>query len=955
MSPEEEPEMNVVELRVDAAIEPIIDRRRPRLSWIVKARGEGRLEGFHVVVATSPEDVARGVGSQWDSGERREAATSVFYDGPPLRSRASYWWGVRVLISGRWSAWSSPSRWTMALLEPGDWAGAWIGRADPPPRLTLPVIGGEVAVAPGEIASQAFRFAEPIGMLSADVSPVGAGVEATLTLTRREDSVVIARWPLDDSWGRYYSWWAPIDEPVPGGDYVLELAVSRGRATWSRAQTHEGEDALALVVGGTDRGGYELVRDIDIDRPVRAAHLYGVGLGYHEVTINGRRVGRAVLDPAVTDYRARVLYNRHDVTPALEVGRNSIEIVLGNGYFHTPSANIWGWHAAPWAHDPVARFQLEVEYEDGETVVVATDASWQTRASSTVRDSLYEGETWRPLEPSRDRQAARIVEGPGGVMRYQYQPPIVPRDLGSAVAVREIGHDSILLDAGRTLTGWIRLSCRARPGSSIEILYGERTEDALTGVVNGFIAGRPQVDVVEVPDDGVIVGWEPRFTYKGFRYVRVSGSEVSDLEVSVVAAHSAVDRVGAFESPVEIAAWIDAATERTLLNNLMGIPTDTPVHEKNGWTGDGHLIAEAAMYAFDLNLFYRKWLDDFRDSQDESGSIPVIVPTPGWGTPVCPVFSGAYPILLWDHYRHYADREVLSENLDGVLAYSRHLIRALGEKRIWTGYSWGDWMSPGNDYAPEGPALTGTAFCYEAIRKTMWAARVLGRHDLVVELESELAAIAEAFSDAFLDRELMVYRTRPGESYRQASNVFPLAFGMVPSDARQAVADNLARDVHVTRDDHLDTGAPSTRYLLHVLAETGHADVAVSVLTQTTYPSWGFWRAQGGDTLWEKWGLEARSRNHYFFGAVSQWIRERVGGLAIASPGGSDLICDPVIDPRVPSGSVTLQTVHGTASARWARVGRRVEAWLTVPFGARVHLPDGSVAVEDTRVDWLTE
>ena len=57
-----------------------------------------------------------------------------------------------------------------------------------------------------------------------------------------------------------------------------------------------------------------------------------------------------------------------------------------------------------------------------------------------------------------------------------------------------------------------------------------------------------------------------------------------------------------------------------------------------------------------------------------------------------------------------------------------------------------------------------------------------------------------------------------------------------------------------------------TRYLLQVLSDLGHSDVALAIATQTDYPSWGYMIGQGATTLWENWQTSRYnafgSRNH---------------------------------------------------------------------------------------------
>ena len=49
--------------------------------------------------------------------------------------------------------------------------------------------------------------------------------------------------------------------------------------------------------------------------------------------------------------------------------------------------------------------------------------------------------------------------------------------------------------------------------------------------------------------------------------------------------------------------------------------------EKNGWTGDAQVGAPTMAGTLDMARFFTKWLGDLRDSQDEQGRLPVIVPT----------------------------------------------------------------------------------------------------------------------------------------------------------------------------------------------------------------------------------------------------------------------------------------------------------------------------------------
>ncbi|MBN1419410.1 MAG: hypothetical protein JXP34_11580, partial [Planctomycetes bacterium] len=124
-------DMTPTDLRCEYHVEPLgIDVAKPRLSWIVKARGRGQVQSaYRILVASSPMALVEDRGDLWDTGKVASDRTSqIAYEGKPLGSRAACCWKVRVWDGDdRPSKWSMPARWTMGLLAPEDWKAAWIG------------------------------------------------------------------------------------------------------------------------------------------------------------------------------------------------------------------------------------------------------------------------------------------------------------------------------------------------------------------------------------------------------------------------------------------------------------------------------------------------------------------------------------------------------------------------------------------------------------------------------------------------------------------------------------------------------------------------------------------------------------------------------------------------------------------------------------------------------------
>jgi len=133
-----QPPLGVTGLRVEYLTDPHplgIDAAPPRLSWRITSTERNTVQAaYQLQVARSATDLAQRENLLWDSGRiASDASVFVDYAGPPLESRTSYFWRVRVWdASGRASAWSATGAWETGLLQPADWTAAWIGTAPPP-------------------------------------------------------------------------------------------------------------------------------------------------------------------------------------------------------------------------------------------------------------------------------------------------------------------------------------------------------------------------------------------------------------------------------------------------------------------------------------------------------------------------------------------------------------------------------------------------------------------------------------------------------------------------------------------------------------------------------------------------------------------------------------------------------------------------------------------------------
>lgn len=763
-------------------------------------------------------------------------------------------------------------------------------------------------------------------------------------------------------WDRHLHF-VTLDPPAPPGRYRIRLTRLSGEVGWyaGEPETIGADDGVsarplrgrafagAEPVSGVRCAAVETIpaanpcfaREFRIEGTPSSAHLAAVVLGNGVITVNGDVVGDELLDPAPTVYSERVLYRSWDVARLLRDGENVIEVQAGRGMFAARGANIWGWHVAPWHAEPMMNAVLL--WRDGAGAhVIGTDSGWAAAPSVTVLETLYGGETSHSIDAAPEWSPAVIVSGPSGVLERAVLPPT--REAGRLRPVSVVTRGACTVyDFGQVVTGKVLFDLEGPSGSSIAVRYGEAmSPDGRVEVENSLVAGTPQLDVHRFESSAVVPQWSARFGYRGFRFVEVelAGGAVASAPIAV-SMHADVERRGWFDSDNPVLNWTDDAFRRTLLNNLQGIPTDTPVYEKNGWTADAMLATEAAVHMLDVDSFFAKWLRDHADAQSEDGEIPQIVPTPGFGERADPAWSGSAVLIPWQLYWESGDYAILWQCASMVERFADALLAIAGDG-IWPIRSWSDWLAPGHDIPPEGMAPTATLMMVTVLQHAARIMAVVERPDAADRFTAAAARTARTYHDTYFDPTLGHYAVR-GVTYRQTMNALPLVFGIIPEQDRSRVSRSLVGDIEDRTDGHLDAGAIGARYLPEALSIAGRDDLALRILTSTHGPGWGAWYAAGERTLKESWDADARSFNHYFLGGALSWVYQRVGGLRAAEPGWAVIDVDPVDDPLVKRGSLRHLTPHGPAALSWVRGADGLTGEIDVPPGsiARLRTADG--------------
>lgn len=764
------------------------------------------------------------------------------------------------------------------------------------------------------------------------------------------------------------------------------------------------------VVGLRDvqRPVYQLVGVVQADDVV-AAELRITAHGIYEVFLNGLRIGDSELTPGFTAYRTRLQVQSYQVTSLVRPGENVLGVQLSDGWWR--GQNGVGRRTNAYGSTVAVLAELTLTGMDGGRTLFGTDTSWMFRESHIEAADLVAGEIhdmrkrqedWgRPEADRTSWRPVRTADHGFDLLEESVGPPVRRMRELPALAVREVGPKRHIVDFGQVSNGWIRIDDLGPEGTKLTIVHGECLTPDGRDVQTEALAGGGlshdrnwnlsfQTDVVTSAGDGAT--FEPRHSTKGFRYVRVEGhpGPLDTSALTSIVVHSDLPTVGGFECSDDDLNWLHSAADWSLRTNACDIPTDCPTRERAGWTGDWQIYVDPAAYLYDVTDFSRKWLSDVAAEQLASGAILHFVPDPadhtdpsvkawtdlqgsaGWGDAIVHV--------PWQLYLSTGQKELLSPFIAAMrrwvdfaadrAASVRHPDRvalrpspASHERYIWdSGFHFGEWNEPGRDVPADDPnpdeesdlhplaarlagldhGPTATAFLHRSADELGLAAAVLGDVETSRRYLDLANMVRDAWRTEFVDEHGRVY---PGT---QPNLVRALAFGLVPDHLRMQAADDLAALVR-SAGTHLGTGFLATPFLLPVLADHGHLDLAYELLFQRTPPSWLAMRDQGATTIWEGWnpfdehGIVRESLNHFSMGAVVGFLHRYVAGVQIMEPGYRRFR----VAPRPGGGISWARTHHDTRSGRievhWQTEGLVGTIDVTVPnsTAADLVLPSG--------------
>ncbi|MBR6759360.1 MAG: family 78 glycoside hydrolase catalytic domain [Alistipes sp.] len=718
----------------------------------------------------------------------------------------------------------------------------------------------------------------------------------------------------------------------------------------------------------------------DVEKLGTQVHLHVNSLGYHEIWINGSKVGDACLAPAISQLNKRSLWVAYDVKPYLNEGKNDIVIWLGQGWYKRHTFGRWQ-PEDPYT-EPLVRAQV-VNYVEGEPKICCkTDSSWRA-ALSGYRDTGswnaldFGGEELDARRNPRSMQAAELdkLSWQLVVVREKenhkatpqmVEPDYIAERLSAKTIVRRENGDW-QLDFGKVITGWFELRMRGLDADDrVVIEYSDEVDG------DGNLLEQKQLDTY------IARGEEDKFCNKfnhhAFRYVRISGLKDTPIaeDAHALMIHTRYsDDVEFVCSDEDLNAIHDMIehTMRCLAYN--GYMVDCPHLERAGYGGDGNSSTQILQTMCGTAPLFRNWIQSWADAMREGGSLPHVAPNAGAGGGG-PYWCGFMVMAPWHTYLNYRDLTVVERyyaHMKEWLGYAeKHFKDGLKERWPDTPYrDWylGDWLAPWGVDAGNGESvqLVNNCFISDCYAKMTDMALLLNRQEDAEVFKARREALNRAIHERFYNEATCSYATGS-----QLDMVYPMLVGATPADVRQEVRNRLMEYSREVMKNHIGGGLVGVPLITRWAVEAKGPDFMYQMLKQRDYPGYLHMIDNGATATWEYWSGE-RSRVHNCYNGIGVWFYQALGGLTPEYLSREDKVVPGagyrrvIIEPQIPHGvewcKLSKRTPYGEIQLAWRLADDDLCMDVVLPVGvsATVPVPDNTkrVRYNGKKVDYCRE
>jgi len=577
------------------------------------------------------------------------------------------------------------------------------------------------------------------------------------------------------------------------------------------------DDWKASYIAFPTEAGYtecpQLKQSFNLNKTGDRMLLHVNSLGYHEVYLNGQKVGDGVLAPAVSQFNKRSWVITYDVSNLVKKGQNNLMLWLGSGWYTDGLPGVAN-------NGPVVKAQLEKLAKNKKETILVTDASWLGRKSSYTRhgdwrphhfggeivngslaktDLLFDNtadRTWKPVS---------VVSIPDHAVSPQMVEQNRIMETQKPVEIKMLAKDTFLVDMGKSLVGWAEINFqKLQKSQEIVLEYSDHLDK------NGKFFNQKQLDRYIASGEKTEV-FKNKFNYHGYRYIRISNLKEAPAPETITGylVRTGFESASGFQcSDPELNQIHDMVNYTLRCLSIGGDLVDCPTLERLGYGGDGNASTATAQTMYNLNPLYANWLQAWADCIREDGGMPHTAPNPypaGGG----PYWCGFIITASWKTYLNYGDVAILEKYypvmqkwLEYVKTYSPDGLLKPWPETNYRGWYLGDWATPiGIDQKAEASiGLVNNCFvavCFDNMQKI---AQVLGKTanaGLYAQKKSELQKLIH---QTYFDAAKNSYATGT-----QIDLAYPMLSGVVPDGLINAVKQSLVNETQ-NREGHLSTG-----------------------------------------------------------------------------------------------------------------------------------------------------
>lgn len=690
---------------------------------------------------------------------------------------------------------------------------------------------------------------------------------------------------------------------------------------------------------------------ITAPQKARLAKVYVSAHNGYILWFNGELLGRG---PARSDPDHYGQYNSFDITALVRPGRNVFAAI---GHWQG------NWHDSGVNAEPAFLLEAHLDYGRGEPSVIGTDASWKVLAHTpyleddavyfggaggaknraAIRyDSRLEPTGWRLVQFDDSQWAPASVADRSSFRLFAQMAPLEREQAALAPVNITCADDAWLVDFGRCITGWPKLTMRAnRPGDVVRVAYFQMTDE------------RKPTGWDEYTCSGGVETWDADCgRHTSFQMLKITGyaGRLRPEDVRGMWAWSDADVAGRFRCSSPLLNSIYTMCERSARQNVQqAIISVDADREQSPWLADSWNVGNVLLYNHRNTTMIDKVLRDYAAEQLPTGDFYACSPAAAFHIPE---WSMYWPMLLWQQYLFSGDVTLLSEMvprltrfLDWIKTYQDPENRLLNPPG-WRISDYAGGNMPGGGWN----VATSCQYC-ENLRIASRIFEVLGRSTESNEYAQATEAVKDGINANLFNGNYYVARPDRTEMYPLAS-AWPLRFGLEPRAARSKILSAVAENAG-PESASFKLGGYGGDAFYDGLLSAGAAEFVMSDLTRYRP------MLESNKACWESFHFSRGAEvNHAWTSYPAYLLLKHIIGIQPTSGGFATFDVRPVTG-GLAFAEGTVPTVKGLIIVRWEKdSGDHFRLSVEVPANtqASIYIPQpvngDAVLLESGRQLW---